>query len=198
MDAVQITAATVRNIERLLERKGWSRGELSRRTGIERTHVSRLMSGSRATSLDTVAKVAAALEVSPDKLLGPPLIPLFSDPAQCGRPPEWAEKAPPPDDWLNLSTFFGPPDELFLVIARGDSMTGAGIAEGDHLVIRRRDAGEIGQRVLALAGGAATVKELAKRDRKLVLRSCADGHPDIPVSQDTVVLGQVVGVIKRT
>jgi len=201
MDAIQITAATVRNIERLMAVKGWTKAKLSKATGIEPPHISRLMGAERATSLDTVARVATALGVRPDQLLGPPLVPYYSSPAQCGKPAEWTEGAPPPSDWLNLSTFFGPPDELFLVVAKGDSMTGAGIAEGDYLVIRRRSAGEIGQRVLALVGGAATLKELAKDGRKLILRSCSgdrrDKHPDIPIGPDTVVLGHLAGVIRK-
>lgn len=197
MDAIQITAATVRNIERLMAVKGWNKAKLAKATGIDPPHISRLMGAERATSLETVAKVATALGVKPDKLLGPSLIPFFADPVQCGKPAEWSEAAPPPSDWLNLSTFFGPPDELFLVVARGDSMTGCGVSEGDYLVIRRRSAGELGQRVLALVSGAATLKEMAKDGRKLVLRSSNDRHPDIPIGPDTVVLGHLVGVMRK-
>ena len=199
MDAIEITAAAVRNIERLLKRKGWSQAELGRQAKIDAPHVSRLMGGERATSLDTLARVAKALGVRPDQLLGPPLIPLYDDPAQCGKPSEWADSAPAPADWLNMATFFGPPDELFLVIARGKSMTAAGVSDGDYLVIRRRSAGDLGQRVLALVGGAAVLKEMAKDGRKLVLRSCADRdeHPDIHIGPDTVVLGRLVGVIRK-
>lgn len=52
------------------------------------------------------------------------------------------------------------PDRLFALRVRGESMVGAGILEGDVVIVRRQDKARNGEIVVAMIGGEATVKRL--------------------------------------
>jgi repressor LexA len=51
-------------------------------------------------------------------------------------------------------------DDLFALRVRGDSMIGAGILDGDLVIVRRQAKAESGDVVVARVGGEATVKRL--------------------------------------
>ena len=51
------------------EQRGWSHAELARRVGIEKSHLSRLISGERNWQIDQVERVARAFEEEPASLL---------------------------------------------------------------------------------------------------------------------------------
>ena len=53
-------------------------------------------------------------------------------------------------------------DQLFAVRAVGDSMVGAGIIDGDWLVVRHQETAEVGDIVIARVEGEATVKRFAQ------------------------------------
>jgi repressor LexA len=55
-----------------------------------------------------------------------------------------------------------PADGLFALRVRGDSMRGAGILEGDVVIVRRQDAADDGRIVVAMVGEEATVKRLRR------------------------------------
>jgi transcriptional regulator with XRE-family HTH domain len=48
----------------LLEERGWSQGELARRTGLTRSAISQLVQGATEPSLATIRKLAAALDLA--------------------------------------------------------------------------------------------------------------------------------------
>lgn len=52
--------------------KGLSQGDIERRTGLLRSYLSRVENGHTVPSLDTLRKIAAALEVSVGKLVDQP------------------------------------------------------------------------------------------------------------------------------
>ena len=52
--------------------KGLSQGDIERRTGLLRSYLSRVENGHTVPSLDTLAKIAGALEVSLSELVDPP------------------------------------------------------------------------------------------------------------------------------
>lgn len=60
------------NVKRLLDARGWSQGELSRRMKISAGVVSRMLSGEHAPSGATLATVAELLGVAPHELILPP------------------------------------------------------------------------------------------------------------------------------
>lgn len=88
----------------------------------------------------------------------------------------------------------------FLLKVEGDSMTGAGIEEGDHIVVRPQSGALDGDIVVALIGEEATVKRFSRKGRRIMLKpenpmmepiEIKDG--DGPVS----IIGKVIAVIKR-
>jgi repressor LexA len=89
----------------------------------------------------------------------------------------------------------------FLLKAEGDSMTGAGIDEGDTLVVEENPSPPDGSVVAALVLGEqeeATVKVLRRQGKFIRLEARNGAHEDIVVPADRVVVqGTVEWVIRR-
>lgn len=91
-------------------------------------------------------------------------------------------------------------EALFCLRVQGDSMSGAGIFEGDVVVVRREVEPKPGQVVVARLGEEATVKRFEKRGRKVLL--CPDNPAYEPIevrrreAEGFQVLGVVVGLIR--
>ena len=89
--------------------------------------------------------------------------------------------------------------ELFLLEVLGDSMTGAGVLDGDYVVVRRQPVAEHGEMVAALLEGPlpeATVKVWSLEGGRVRLRPANPAHDPIDGSTATV-LGKVVAVLRR-
>lgn len=86
---------------------------------------------------------------------------------------------------------------LFALTVRGDSMTGAGILDGDTVIIRQQPDAHDGEIVAALVGDdEATVKRLSRKGGKV--RLLAENPAYDPIEPDEVsVLGKVVAVLRR-
>lgn len=56
-------------IRKLRHQNGWSQEELADRSGLHRTYISHVEGGKRQISLETVCKLAKALEISPSELI---------------------------------------------------------------------------------------------------------------------------------
>jgi repressor LexA len=87
----------------------------------------------------------------------------------------------------------------FLLEAKGDSMTGAGIEEGDLLVVEENPSPPDGSVVAALVlGEEATVKVLRRLGGWIRLEARNGAHEDLVVPADRVVVqGTVEWVIRR-
>ena len=89
----------------------------------------------------------------------------------------------------------------FLLEAKGNSMTGAGIEEGDLLVVEENPSPPDGSVVAALVLGEqeeATVKVLRRRGELVGLEARNGAHEDIVVPADRVIVqGTVEWVIRR-
>lgn len=86
-------------------------------------------------------------------------------------------------------------EKLFMLRVHGESMTGAGILDGDKLVVRAQNTAENGDIVVALIDDSATVKRFYKRNKKLIL------HPENPSLTDIIldevqILGKVIGLVR--
>ncbi len=93
----------------------------------------------------------------------------------------------------------------FLLKVEGESMTGAGIDDGDHVLVRPQATAETGEIVVALVGGEATVKRLVLRPGEIalmpenpdfdpvVVRADADGE----AAAEVEIVGVVLSVVKR-
>jgi repressor LexA len=89
--------------------------------------------------------------------------------------------------------------ELFMLRVAGESMTGAAIADGDLVVVRRQPVAENGEIVAAQldeAGAAgATVKTLRRVDGHTWLMPENPSYPPI-LAADAIILGKVVAVVR--
>jgi repressor LexA len=84
----------------------------------------------------------------------------------------------------------------FALEVSGDSMTGAGIDEGDLVIVRQQPVAESGDIVVALLEDEATVKRLYVRDARIELRPENPKHKPIPIGpdDDLRILGKVVAI----
>jgi len=85
--------------------------------------------------------------------------------------------------------------EFFALRASGDSMTGAGINDGDLIIVRRQQLAENGDIVVAVLNGETTVKRLKLEDRRIELVPENPGLAPVKVrpEDDLRILGKVVG-----
>ncbi|MDE2293403.1 MAG: transcriptional repressor LexA [Elusimicrobia bacterium] len=83
----------------------------------------------------------------------------------------------------------------FLLRVKGDSMTGAGILEGDLVQVRRQDDARDGEIVVALVGEEGVVKRLRRRGAPPALESENPAYAPIPGPFQ--VVGKVVGLLRR-
>lgn len=90
-------------------------------------------------------------------------------------------------------------DATFFVQATGDSMTGAGIQEGNLLVVDRALEARHGDIVIAVIDGDLTVKRLEKRRGKirLVAENPAYAPIEFTDGQELTIWGVVTSVIQR-
>ena len=86
-------------------------------------------------------------------------------------------------------------DGAYLLRIRGDSMTGAGILEGDLVVVRPQDTAKDGDIVVALLGEEATVKRFFRESDHVRLQPENDSMDPIR-SKEVKVLGRVVGLLR--
>ncbi|NWG38502.1 MAG: translesion error-prone DNA polymerase V autoproteolytic subunit [Hydrogenophilaceae bacterium] len=110
----------------------------------------------------------------------------------------------PADDyveaWLDLNDYLIEHKEAtFFVQASGDSMTGAGIQEGNLLVVDRALEPRHGDIVIAVVDGELTVKRLEKRRGRI--RLIAENPVYAPIEfkdgQELVIWGVVTSVIQK-
>lgn len=89
--------------------------------------------------------------------------------------------------------------QLFMLRVRGESMLGAGILDGDFVVVRRQPDAEPGDVVVAgLPGGEATVKTFRRNRNRIVLVPANPAFEEIELPADEVtVYGKVVTVLRR-
>lgn len=86
--------------------------------------------------------------------------------------------------------------DTFALRVRGDSMTQAGILDGDLVVIRQQPHAEDGDIVAAMVDDEATVKTLRRRKGTILLEPANDAYAPI-IAPDAVILGKVVSVLRR-
>ncbi|MFP4077125.1 MAG: LexA family protein [Halochromatium sp.] len=117
-------------------------------------------------------------------------------PVQAGFP------SPAEDDQdaaIDLNELLAPhPEACFLLRVSGESMTGAGIDDGDVLVVDRALEPSHGRIVIAVVDGEFTVKRLHHRPQAVRLEAAHADYPPITLSdgQELQVWGVVTRVIK--
>lgn len=117
--------------------------------------------------------------------------PLFSQPVPAGFPS-------PADDYVECRLSL---DDLliehreatFFVRAKGNSMIGAGIHDGDVLVVDKSLQASHGDIVIAVVDGEFTVKTLRKRGASVILHPENPRHKDIEFKEGQEL--QIWGVV---
>lgn len=123
------------------------------------------------------------------------LIPLFSDPVQCGFPSPAQDYVEQRIDLNEL--LINHPSATYFVKAAGDSMIEGGISEGDLLVVDSSCKAEHGDIVIAAVDGEFTVKKLQLRPSVQLNPMNSAYSPIIVGSEDTLdVFGVVTYIIK--
>ena len=89
------------------------------------------------------------------------------------------------------------PAASYIMRVDGHSMEGAGIADGDLIVVSRAERPAPGRIVVALVHGERTLKRLTKMDDRLWLVPEADGYPQTLVDEYVEIWGVVVGLARR-
>jgi repressor LexA len=87
--------------------------------------------------------------------------------------------------------------KYYLLHAKGDSMDEAGINDGDMVLVKQQPAADIGDKVVALIDGEATVKEFHRAKGMIILkpRSSNEKHQPIILTDDFQIQGVVTAVI---
>jgi repressor LexA len=178
-DKFRVTPRAAFDHLRALERKGM----LQRRSGPGRTARALTLSeaaGGRAggVSVPILGRIAAGQ-------------PLLAEENREGELPIAATALP------------GPPEDLFALRVRGDSMISAHICDGDLVLVRRQDGAQLNDIVVALveseSGDEATVKRFQRDGERVVLKP---EHPTMapividPSERQVRILGKVVGVLR--
>ena len=122
-------------------------------------------------------------------------LPLFLSPVVAGFPS-------PADDYLDRKLdlhehMVRNPAATFFVRAAGDSMIGAGIHDGDLLVVDRSITPVNGSVVIAVVEGKLTVKYLLRKKGRVLLAPANEKYPklDITEQEDTLIWGVVTYAI---
>lgn len=100
--------------------------------------------------------------------------------------------------WVPVSQRIAKPGaQYFLLRAVGNSMDKSGIKDGNLLVVRQQPVADNGERVVALIGDDATVKEFQRKGDKVILmpRSSDPAHKPIILEGDFMVQGVVINSI---
>jgi len=111
----------------------------------------------------------------------------------------------PADDYLDGEIDLGAylierPASTFLMRVTGESMRGAGILDGDLVVVDRSVRPRSGRVVVAVCGGEMTLKRLRRlRDGRTVPQAENPDFPELVVGEEVAVevWGVVVGVVRK-
>lgn len=111
----------------------------------------------------------------------------------CGEP-EFAEENF--EEYVSLPTSLFGKGEFFILRTHGDSMIGAGIEDGDMVVVKKQGTANSGEIVVALVEGETTLKTLRfDKDGRVVLHPENDEMEDI-LPKECFIQGVAKHVIK--
>jgi repressor LexA len=101
------------------------------------------------------------------------------------------------EGYLAMPTDMGS-GRLFALHVKGDSMIGAGIMDGDRVIIQQQRTAENGEIICALIDGEATLKRFFKKNGVITLKAENEKYAPIVLSQgEFQVVGRVVGLIRK-
>lgn len=169
-NALQLTSSsTVHSHLSALEKKGYLRRDPSKPRAIEVLKDPASLPHKRVVSLPVVGRVTAGAPILAEQNI---------------------------EDSFSLPEDFVGSGECFLLRVRGDSMVGAGIFDGDYLVVRKQSHAQNGDIVVARIGDEATVKRFYREGDRIRLQ------PENPAmepiyTREAVIEGKAVGLVRR-
>lgn len=90
------------------------------------------------------------------------------------------------------------PSSTVLIHVNGESMIGAGINDGDMLVVEKNAHPKIGSIVVAMVDGEFTIKYLRKDTQGMYLEPANDAFPIIRPESSLEIYGEMVGLFRKT
>lgn len=105
------------------------------------------------------------------------------------------------EEFLAIPADFAGEEEHFALRVSGESMIGAGILDGDVVVVRRQETADEGDIVAALLPGPAedeaTIKRLHRQGGRVLLVPENPSMEPIETDDDLRLLGKVVAVLRK-
>jgi repressor LexA len=89
------------------------------------------------------------------------------------------------------------PNASFLLKATGDSMTGAGIMDGDLVIVEKGREPKSGDIVVAQVDGEWTMKYFRKQGKKVFLEAANPKYPTISPQSELRLEGIITAVIRK-
>lgn len=201
---------TSESIKRLREKYGLTQSDLGKIAGLSSKTVGAWESGRAEPRIGSIEKIAAFFGIPKSEVIG------------------WNEEENPLEGIRNISTpdahavpvlgriccgdgtfteesydgYFVLDKSIhadFCLEARGDSMTDAGIDDGDKVFIRKSEHYEDGKiyGIIIKGEDLASLKKVYRLDGKIMLQPCnSDYHPQIVSKDDVYIIGECVGVYK--
>lgn len=164
---------SVRNHLELIEKKGYIRLNSGKARGIQLAIMPKPIIQQQENSIPLLGSIAAGV-------------------------PIWAEQNF--EDHLPISPSLFGGGELFGLRVLGDSMTGAGIKNGDIAIIQRRNCVENGEIAAVLIELEATLKRVYVTSKSLVLRSENPAFEDLKYGKEmgdfVRILGRYKGILR--
>ena len=105
------------------------------------------------------------------------------------------------EDYLTVPTSFAPGEDLFALKVQGDSMVGAGILDGDVVIVQSRTDAASGDIVVVLLPGPAepeaTVKRLKRERNRVMLVPENPRMEPFEMDPEGRIVGTVVTVLRK-
>jgi repressor LexA len=192
------------NIKKYRKNRNLSLQALGEKVGVTKKTISRYENGEIKVDMSRLADIATAMNLDVSKLLDgtEKFLGLgFEDIEQvrlpvvgkisCGNGNVVYEEVEAyevtPKEWLNGG-------EYFYLRAKGDSMTGARINDGDLLLIRRQQEVEDGEIAAVVIEDEAVLKRVYKQEGTLILQSENQNYPPVVITEGQV---KIVGKLKK-
>jgi len=88
--------------------------------------------------------------------------------------------------------------KMFAFQVKGDSMIGAGILDGDRVIVKQQATAENGEIVCAMINGEATLKRFFKKGGVVTLKAENENYNPITISSgDFRIIGRIVGLMRK-
>jgi repressor LexA len=100
------------------------------------------------------------------------------------------------EEYIEVPDVIGGEDGDYVLRVRGESMVGAGIFEGDYVIVRPTEDAADNEIVVALLGDEATVKRYFRESDHIRLQPENETMEPIRTTEATV-LGRVIGVLRK-